>query len=190
LRIVERALGEVCVIGFDRHEDARGAFAEVFRQDLFEALVGSWSFVQDNQSLSRRRGTVRGLHYQAPPHAQGKLVRVLRGRIVDVVVDVRSGSATEGRHAAFELAAADDRHIWVPPGYLHGLQTLEDETVVLYKVTAHYSPGHDGAVRWDDPDLGIAWPLPAAELSAKDRDAPAYAAWRTPFAPAGAGDGF
>ena len=158
-----------------RHGDARGFFSEVFRGDVFEAHAGPVAFVQDNHSRSGRRGTVRGLHYQAPPRAQGKLVRVTRGAVFDVAVDVRNGSPTYGRHVTAELSEDNWRQLWVPPGFLHGFCTLVDDVEFLYKVTDYYSPEHDGAVAYDDPDLAIAWPLTGeAEVSEKDRRAPPF----------------
>lgn len=153
-----------------RHGDARGFFSEVFRQDVFLKAAGPVDFVQDNHSLSARRGTLRGLHFQAPPAAQGKLVRVTRGAVLDVAVDIRKGSSTYGRHVAVELSAENWRQLWVPPGFLHGFLTLTDSTEFLYKVTSHYSPAHDGAVVWNDPDIGIDWPIPEAELTLSDKD--------------------
>jgi dTDP-4-dehydrorhamnose 3,5-epimerase len=160
-----------------RHGDARGFFSEVFRQDLFDAAAGPTVFVQDNHSRSKLRGVVRGLHYQAPPAAQGKLVRVTRGAVWDVVVDARRGSPTYGRHIGVELSEDNWRQVWVPPGFLHGFCTLTDDVEFLYKVTTYYSPQHDGAVAFDDPALAIDWPLDGAEavVSDKDRRAPAFA---------------
>jgi dTDP-4-dehydrorhamnose 3,5-epimerase len=153
-----------------RHGDDRGFFSEVWRDDVFRRHAGDFSIVQDNHSVSAAAGTLRGLHFQRPPMAQGKLVRVTRGAVLDVAVDIRRGSPTFGRHAAVTLSAANWSQLWVPPGFLHGFLTLEPDTEVHYKVTSYYSPADDGGVMHDDPDLGIAWPVPAAErtLSAKD----------------------
>jgi dTDP-4-dehydrorhamnose 3,5-epimerase len=138
------------------------------------AAAGPVLFVQDNHSRSAQRHTLRGLHFQRPPRAQGKLVRVGRGAVLDVAVDVRHGSPHYGRHVVAELSDANGHQLWVPPGFLHGFVTLTDETDVLYKVTEYYSPDHDGAVRWNDPDIGIAWPADLSDpvLSAKDAAAP------------------
>ena len=166
-----------------RHGDARGFFSEVFRQAAFEAQVGPIAFVQDNHSVSVGRGVLRGLHFQRAPFAQGKLVRVVRGAVLDVAVDAREGSPTYGHHVAVELSAQNWRQLWVPPGFLHGFCTLTDETEFLYKVTAVYSAPHDGAVAFDDPDLAIAWPFAreALTLSPKDAIAPRLRNAPTPF---------
>ena len=157
-----------------RHGDARGFFSETFRQDAFVRAVGPTVFVQDNHSRSTRKGVIRGLHYQAPPFAQGKLVRVTRGAVYDVAVDIRQGSPTFGRHIAVELSEENWRQMWIPPGFLHGFCTLTDDVEFLYKVTAYYSREHDGGVSPLDPDLGIDWPLDGADplVSDKDRNAP------------------
>jgi dTDP-4-dehydrorhamnose 3,5-epimerase len=157
-----------------RRGDARGFFSEVFRQDVFDAHAPGVNFVQDNHSRSSRRGVIRGLHYQAPPTAQGKLVRVTHGAVYDVAVDARRGSPTFGRHIGVELSSDNWMQLWVPPGFLHGFCTLTEEVDFLYKVTSYYSPEHDGAVAYDDPDIGIEWPLAGGEpvVSEKDRQAP------------------
>ena len=177
------ALDGVLVITPKRHDDARGAFMETFRQDVFDRHVAGQLFVQDNHSVSARRGTVRGLHFQRDPMAQGKLVRCTKGVILDVAVDVREGSPTFGRHVAVELSPANARQLWVPAGFLHGFCTLVDDTEVIYKVTSYYSPAHDAAVRWNDPDLAIAWPITAdeAQLSPKDAAAPLLRDIAAPF---------
>lgn len=157
-----------------RHGDARGYFSESWRQDGFDRAVGPTTFVQDNHSRSTQRGVIRGLHYQSPPHAQGKLVRVTRGSVFDVAVDIRHGSRTFGRHLAVELSEDNGRQLWIPPGFLHGFCTLSEDVEFLYKVTAYYSREADGGVCPTDPDLGIDWPLSGGEplISEKDRAAP------------------
>jgi dTDP-4-dehydrorhamnose 3,5-epimerase len=159
-----------------RFADARGTFAETYSRRDFAALGVGDEFVQDNWSRSERAGTVRGLHFQRPPYAQGKLVRVLRGRIFDVAVDLRRSSPRLGHHVAVELAAGGDAMLYVPPGFAHGFCTLEPMTEVAYKVTADYVPEVDGGVAWDDPDLGITWPVSRrdAVLSDKDRRLPRF----------------
>lgn len=162
--------------------DERGYFAETFRLKEFEEQAGRVRFVQDNQSFSKNAGTVRGIHFQSSPAAQGKLVRCLAGRLLDVAVDLRSSSPSYGRSAAVILSPEDCNSLWVPVGFGHGFCTLEPDTVIGYRVTSYYSPGHDMGVRWDDPDLAIDWPAIAdpETLSSKDRtlpllrDLPAY----------------
>jgi dTDP-4-dehydrorhamnose 3,5-epimerase len=159
-----------------RFVDRRGFFAELWNDRAFRDRIAEVSFVQDNYSYSAGRGTVRGLHFQTPPHAQGKLIRVVRGAVFDVVVDIRHGSPSFGRHLATRLDADTGALLWVPAGLMHGFCSLEDATEVLYKVTAYYSAEHDAGVVWDDPDLGIAWPVEprAAILSEKDRQLPRF----------------
>ena len=172
----------VLVLTPTRITDGRGFFVESFNARRLAAAGVTTTFVQDNMSFSRAVGTLRGLHFQRPPFAQAKLVSVLRGRILDVVVDARRGSPTWGRHVKVELSAEDGRQIFVPEGFLHGFVTREPETLVAYKVNAHYSAEADGAVAWNDPDLAIDWSLDGPpELSAKDAAAPAFAAFDTPF---------
>jgi dTDP-4-dehydrorhamnose 3,5-epimerase len=157
-----------------RFTDARGSFSEIWVDRHFREEIAHVAFVQDNESVSVRKGTVRGLHFQKPPFAQGKLVRVVRGSILDVAVDIRKGSPAYGQHLVKRLDALEGAQLWVPPGFLHGFCTLDDETVVFYKVTAYYSPSHDAGVLWNDPDLGIKWPVDAkcVVLSEKDQRHP------------------
>jgi dTDP-4-dehydrorhamnose 3,5-epimerase len=163
--------------------DGRGFFSETYsRQALAEAGIVA-EFVQDNHSLSRSRGVLRGLHYQLEPHAQGKLVRVARGSIFDVAVDIRHGSPSFGRHVSAVLSAENWAQLWVPPGFAHGFCTLEPDTEVVYKVTDLYAPECDRGIAFDDPDLGIAWPVAAGEavLSDKDRRQPRLSALPAQF---------
>jgi len=154
--------------------DERGFFSETHNASTWEKAGLHYHFVQDNHSLSRDVGTVRGLHFQTAPFAQDKLVRVAQGRILDVAVDLRRSSPTFGRHVAVELSKENWRQLFIPIGFAHGFVTLEPDTEVLYKVTNFYSPDHDFGLAWDDPDLGIPWPAAAknAVLSAKDRKWP------------------
>ena len=154
--------------------DARGFFSEVYNAAVFAEAGIAAMFVQDNQSLSQAAGVVRGLHFQKPPHAQGKLVRVVRGRILDVAVDIRAGSPTYGQHVAVELSAENWQQLWVPEGFAHGFCTLEEGCEVIYKVTDYYASECDAGIAWNDPDLGISWPVSAADavLSAKDQCLP------------------
>lgn len=161
---------DVLVITPKRFGDDRGWFMETFRDQAFADAVGPTSFVQENHSLSRPAGTVRGLHFQRQPAAQGKLVRCIRGAILDVAVDIRVGSPTYGRHVAVRLSAEDARQIWIPVGFAHGFCTLEPDTEVTYKVTHGYSPADDGGILWNDPDLGIDWPVSADSVVLSDKD--------------------
>jgi dTDP-4-dehydrorhamnose 3,5-epimerase len=160
-----------------RHGDARGYFAETYRADHFAEAVGPMDFVQENESLSAKVGTVRGLHFQTEPFAQGKLVRCVAGALLDVAVDIRTGSPSYGRWIAAELSADNGCQLWVPPGFAHGFCTLEPDTVLTYKVTAYYSQEHDKGLAWDDPSIGVVWPAlaDAETLSAKDRVQPKLA---------------
>ncbi len=164
--------------------DDRGYFYESFRESAFNEAAGrEVSFVQDNQSFSAQAGTVRGLHYQSPPFAQGKLVRCLVGSIVDIIVDVRSGSPTFGQHLRVELNDENHHQLFVPAGFLHGFATQQPDTLVAYKVTNYYSAECDGNVLWNSPELGLDWGIADddAVLSAKDTTAPQFSEWTTPF---------
>ncbi|MEO8548144.1 MAG: dTDP-4-dehydrorhamnose 3,5-epimerase [Sphingomicrobium sp.] len=163
--------------------DERGFFSVTWSAAAWRDAGIDLVFVQDNHSLSRQRGVLRGLHYQAPPAAQDKLVRVTRGSVFDVAVDIRRGSPTFGRWAGTVLSAAEWNQLLVPKGFAHGFVTLEPDTEVQYKVTAPYSAEHDRAVRFDDPDIAIDWPIEhgAMILSAKDRAAPLLAGLDTGF---------
>ena len=166
-----------------RFEDARGYFSEVWNQRTFAALGLDLTFVQDNQSLSRSRGTIRGLHFQTPPFAQGKLVRVLRGAIRDVAVDIRHGSPTFGRYVFADLSAENGKMLWVPEGFAHGFATLEPDTEVCYKVTNFYDRDSDKGLLYNDPALGIDWGVPEADvvLSEKDTRHPVLSALEPAF---------
>jgi dTDP-4-dehydrorhamnose 3,5-epimerase len=170
MRFEQTALPDVLIVTPSRIGDHRGWFSEVFRDDLFRQATGEISFVQDNHSYSSARGTLRGLHYQRPPQAQGKLVRVARGAVLDVAVDARRGSETFGRHVAVELSAGNGRQLWVPRGFLHGFCSLTDDVEMIYKVDAHYSAAHDAGVAWDDPDIAVAWPAFAHSYVMSERD--------------------
>lgn len=180
MQIEETALPGVLILTPARHGDARGFFSESWnRRTLEEAGVHLPEFVQDNHSLSAKAGTLRGLHYQAPPHEQGKLVRCGRGALYDVAVDGRRGSPTYGRWVGVELSFENGRQLWVPPGFLHGFVTREDDTEVVYKCTGFYDKAADGAVRWDS--LGIDWGVADPVLSDKDKAAVPFADWQSPF---------
>ena len=162
---------DVKLLEVRRIDDERGFFSETYNENDFADVGVDVRFVQDNQSLSRRRGTLRGLHFQRPPHAQGKLVRVTRGAILDVAVDIRHGSPTFGEHVVIEISAENWRQLYVPIGYAHGFITLRDDTEVQYKVTDFYSAEHDAGIAWNDPALGIDWKLDAAEITLSEKDA-------------------
>ena len=168
---------EVLLVTPDKHGDERGFFSEVYNHRALAAAGLDAEFVQDNHSFSSERGTVRGLHFQAPPHAQHKLVRVVHGSIFDVVLDLRRGSPSYGRHVATIVSSASWNQVFVPAGFAHGLMTLDPDTEILYKVSAYYAPTHERGILWNDPALGIPWPLPEREaiLSDKDRCHPALA---------------
>lgn len=161
--------------------DDRGQFAETWRSEHFEAAVGrSVPFVQDNESVSGE-GVLRGLHFQVPDRAQGKLVRVVRGAALDVAVDLRAGSPTYGRHQMALLTGENRWQFWVPEGFAHGFLTLEPDTVFCYKCTDIYSPDHERSLLWNDPDLGIDWGIDAPLLSPKDEAAGRFADFQSPF---------
>ena len=183
LDIVPLALPEVKHIQTLRFSDQRGYFAEAYaRRDFIAAGITS-DFIQDNHSLSIAAGTVRGLHFQTPPFAQAKLVRVLRGRILDVAVDLRHSSASYGKHVAIELSADGGDQVFIPAGFAHGFCTLVSNTEVLYKVDSYYSASHDCGINWADPALGICWPISESEaiISDKDRDLPKLSALEAHF---------
>ena len=178
MHITETAITGVHLLIPTRHRDARGFFSEIYRKDLLAEHGITVRFVQENHSLSLARGTMRGLHFQIPPFAQAKLVRVTAGAILDVAVDLRHGSPSFGRHVAARLSAGEGNQIFVPEGFAHGFCTLEPNTEVVYKVNRPYSAAHDRGLYWNDPALGISWPVAEAEalLSERDRQHPPLAA--------------
>jgi dTDP-4-dehydrorhamnose 3,5-epimerase len=167
-----------------RYVDERGWFSETFHEQRLRDAGIACRFVQDNRSQSKRAGTLRGLHFQLPPAAQAKLVSVLRGRLLDVAVDIRSGSPTFGRCVSAELSAEDGRQLYVPVGFAHGFCTLEDNVEVMYKVSDYYAPALDGGIRWDDRDIGFPWPVAETGMivSEKDGRLPALKDFVSPFA--------
>ena len=183
MKVERLAIPEIILVTPPRFGDDRGFFSEVWKLHAFAQAGIDLPFVQDNQSLSRERGVIRGLHCQIAPHPQGKLVRCLRGAIWDVAVDARIGSSTYGKWAAAELSAENWAQLWIPPGFLHGFCTLEPDTEVLYKVTDIYSRESERGVIWNDPALALPWPVPDAEaiLSDKDRILPTFAEARGLF---------
>jgi dTDP-4-dehydrorhamnose 3,5-epimerase len=158
------------VIVAKRHADDRGWFSETFNEQRLRAVGITCRFVQDNQSNSRRAGTLRGLHFQLPPVVQAKLVSVLRGRILDVAVDIRDGSPTFGKHVELELSAQSGQQFYVPVGFAHGFLTLEDDVLITYKVSDYYSSAHDSGIRWNDPDIACPWPFKDADITMSDKD--------------------
>lgn len=176
------AVPDVFLFTPKRFGDARGFFVETFTRSIMEPMTGPLDWMQDNQSRSGPKGVLRGLHFQAPPFAQDKLVRCLRGSILDVAVDIRHGSPTFGKHVAVKLTETGGEQIFVPKGFAHGFVTLEENCEIAYKVTNYYSAEHDRGLAWNDPELGIVWGVTASEvtLSPKDMklpllaDAPVY----------------
>lgn len=181
--MIERfELDGVLLITPKRFGDDRGFFAETWNRKVFEAAGIEMDFVQDNHSVSAKTGTLRGLHFQAPPHAQAKLVRCGRGRLLDVSVDIRKGSPSYGKWLAVELSAENGKQILIPAGFAHGFVTREPDTEIVYKCSDYYHQAAEGALRWDCPDIGIDWGIDApASLSAKDAEAPCLADFETPF---------
>lgn len=180
MRVEKTKLDGLFIIHPQVFGDERGWFMESFNQQRFESVFEGLNlpvpnFVQDNHSKSSR-GVLRGLHYQLPPKAQGKLVRVVQGKVWDVAVDIRKGSPTFGQWVGEELSADNHKQLWIPPGFAHGFITLSDTAEFLYKTTDYYSPEHERAIRWDDPQLAIAWPLCTTDIqiSAKDQQAVAF----------------
>lgn len=176
MKVTRTAIDGVLILEPEVHGDARGFFMESFNQKAFDEAVGHHvEFVQDNHSRSAK-GVLRGLHYQLPPQAQGKLVRVASGSVFDVAVDVRRGSPTFGRWVGTEISADNHRQLWLPPGFAHGFLVTSESADFLYKTTDYYAPQAERAIRWDDPDIGIEWPLVGQPIvSIKDASASAIA---------------
>ena len=170
MKLTETKLSGVWVIEPIRHRDRRGSFSEVYRRDRLAEAGFDRPFVQDNHAENQGRGVVRGLHYQRPPHAQAKLVRVTRGAILDVVVDLRQSSPTFGQHVAVELSAENWKQLLVPEGLAHGYATLTEQTEVLYKVDAYYHKDSERGILWSDPVLGIDWPVSQSQAVVSDKD--------------------
>ena len=177
------SLGGVFIIEPKRFKDARGWFSETWNQNHLDTVFDNIRFVQDNHSLSIPKGTVRGLHYQSPPAAQDKLVRVLSGSITDIAVDIRIGSPTYGKSLSVKLSKDNGKQLLVPKGFLHGFITLEKNTEILYKCSDYYSPEHEAGIKFDDSDLSIDWWIGTSEvtLSEKDQDLPSFKDLISPF---------
>lgn len=183
------AIADVLLVRTRKFGDRRGYFMETFSRRDFVDLGIDPDFVQDNQSFSARRGTIRGLHFQTPPHAQAKLVRVLQGEIFDVAVDLRRGSPTYAKWCATTLTAESGEQLFVPRGFAHAFCTLVPDTEVAYKVDDYYAPACDAGIRWNDPDIAIEWPIPIADAVLSDRDSklPRLSEFDSPFTYAGQG---
>jgi dTDP-4-dehydrorhamnose 3,5-epimerase len=181
MNIEKTPIEGLLMIAPKRHGDARGWFCEVYSRTALSAAGIDFEFVQDNHSMSCASGTLRGLHYQRPPFAQHKLVRCTRGVIYDVAVDVRQGSPSYGKWFGVELSAENGLQLFVPVGFLHGFMTRSEGAEVQYKVTAPYAAECDGAIAWDDPDIGIDWGNTLPVLSAKDAIAPRFSGFQSPF---------
>ena len=183
MKIESLAIPAVKLIEPRRFGDARGFFSETWSHRALAEAGLDIAFVQDNHSLSREKGVVRGLHFQRPPSAQGKLVRVVRGAVLDVAVDIRAGSPSYGQHVSAVLSAENWRQLWVPRGFAHGFCTLEPDTEVIYKVDAYYDRAADAGILWNDPALNIEWPVSETDavLSEKDRAAPRLSEIDAPF---------
>lgn len=182
MNVIETKIPGVVIIEPRLFPDARGYFFESFSKREFEEKVGKIDFVQDNESKSSY-GVLRGLHFQKPPYAQSKLVRVVKGAVLDVAVDIRKGSPTFGQHVAVELTEDNHRQFFIPQGFAHGFAVLTDEVIFQYKCDNFYAPASEGAIAWDDPDLGIDWRVPAEKviLSEKDKKHPRLKEMETPF---------
>ena len=171
MEVTATAIPDVKIVTPRRHGDSRGFFTETYNRRSWTEHGLDFDFAQDNLSLSATVGTVRGLHFQAPPHAQAKLVSVIRGAALDVAVDIRVGSPTFGHHVAVPLSAENGRQLLIPVGFAHGFCTLRPDTLFAYKVTGYYAPDHDKGVLWNDPALAIDWPVTAAAAVVSERDA-------------------
>ncbi|CAF3366467.1 unnamed protein product [Rotaria socialis] len=176
MQFTKLEIPDIVLIEPRRLEDARGCFIEVFHEKLFREYVADVHFVQDNEAMSTATGTVRGLHFQKPPAAHGKLVRVLSGAVYDVAVDIRHGSPYFGKHVGLVLDALSGKMLWIPPGFAHGYCTLKTDSTIAYKLTDFYSAEYDAGTAWNDLTLGINWPVDPSNaiISDKDRSLPAF----------------
>lgn len=181
MEFIPASLEGVILVKPDVHADPRGFFLESYTQSKFTANGIKAVFIQDNHSLSMQKGVLRGLHFQTPPFAQGKLVRVTRGAMYDVVVNIRKLSLTYGKWYGVELSAANFQMLFVPAGFAHGFCTIAENTEVQYKVDLPYTPSHDSGIRWDDPSIGITWPVNEPVLSKKDGELKFFRDFVSPF---------
>jgi len=170
MQIQHLAIDGLILVTPTKRLDARGFFSEIYRRESFQAAGISTEFVQDNHVFSVQCGVLRGMHFQTPPHAQGKLVRCTRGTILDVAIDIRKGSPTFGRHVAVELSASNWKQLWIPPGFAHGYLTLEANAEVIYKVTDYWAPQCERGLAWNDPEVGIDWGIPEGQLTLAEKD--------------------
>lgn len=177
MKIHQLSIGGLILLESDVFSDERGFFMELFNEKSFSAMKLPDRFCQDNLSVSKK-DVIRGLHFQEDPHAQGKLVRVIRGAVLDVAVDLRPGSATFGKHESVMLTESNNHALWIPPGFGHGFAVLDDDTVFHYKCTAFYSKPSESGIRYDDPDLGIVWNVKKPVVSAKDRELMTFAEYK------------
>jgi dTDP-4-dehydrorhamnose 3,5-epimerase len=170
MQIERLEIEDMLLITPTKHGDHRGFFSETYRDDLLREHGIDVAFLQDNHAYSAERGVLRGLHFQIPPHAQGKLVRCVRGAILDIGVDIRADSPTFGQHAAIELSAANWKQLWIPPGFAHGYIALEQDSEVIYKTTDYYAKSCERGLAWNDPALGIDWRIAKGELVISEKD--------------------
>tara|TARA_B100000768_G_scaffold37427_1_gene36143 strand:- start:686 stop:1228 length:543 start_codon:yes stop_codon:yes gene_type:complete len=180
MNIIKTPIENLLVLEPKVFEDERGYFFESFNKKKFEDIGINESFVQDNQSLSNKN-VLRGLHFQAPPFAQGKLVRVIKGSVLDIAVDIRKESATYGKYFSVILSEQNKKMFWIPPGFAHGFLTLEDQTIFSYKCSGDYNPSSEGSLLWNDPQLNIEWNIDEPIVSAKDQEAQAFTSFKSPF---------
>lgn len=169
MKVVKTSIPDILIFEPTIFGDERGYFMESFREDIIEKCIGKVAFVQDNESFSEF-GVLRGLHFQRPPFAQGKLVRVIQGEVLDVAVDIRLGSPTFGKHVSVKLSEENKRQLWVPKGFAHGFAVLSKTALFSYKCDNYYTPSHDAGLLWDDPKLGIDWLLPSNEIKLSEKD--------------------
>ena len=180
MKIIKTPIENLLVLEPKVFEDERGYFFESFNKKKLEDIGIKESFVQDNQSLSNKN-VLRGLHFQAPPFAQGKLVRVITGSVLDIAVDIRKESATYGKYFSIILSEQNKKMFWIPPGFAHGFLTLEDQTIFSYKCSGDYNPSSEGSLLWNDPQLNIEWNIDEPIVSAKDQEAQAFTSFKSPF---------
>ena len=181
MEIITTEIPGLVIINLNLHKDDRGFFVETWREEWSKKLKLESPFIQDNHARSEQKGVLRGLHFQTPPHAQSKLVWVGRGAVYDVAVDLRKGSPTYGKWHGLVLSEENMLRFFIPRGFAHGYMTLEQGTEFHYKVDAYYAPGHEGGIRWDDPELAIPWPGLVPVMAERDRTLPLISSLESPF---------